>query len=344
LLSLVFGGFAAVAQAQDELAPAPKPATPAGGSALIIAKGGTKKVQMRTGKRIRTALNENDTVIRVQQVQDDPSSVLIVGLEEGKAQVTLTDIDGKTETIDVIVQFDIEYLRTLIQRAVPTASVLPIPASHGAIILTGYVAHSEDVETVLKIVASVVGGAPGNVINALRVGGVMQVQLDVVIAEVNRNEIRYMDFEFMNFGSTHIFSNGMAGLLIPSAGITGSFPGPGVTVLNSIGQANTAPMNLFLGIFQPTQDFFGFLQLLRDEGVAKLLTQPKLVTLSGRPAHFVSGGEVPIPSAGGLGTTTVTFKPVGTLITLLPVVLGNGKIHLEVEPEVSEPTTPTAST
>ena len=51
------------------------------------------------------------------------------------------------------------------------------------------------------------------VINGLRVGGVMQVQLDVVVAEVNRNEVRHMDFEFINDGFHHFFSNGMAGII-----------------------------------------------------------------------------------------------------------------------------------
>jgi pilus assembly protein CpaC len=354
LLSLVFGGLAAVAQAQVEVAPPPMLAAAGGASTLnfqappevapqpkadgvssiVISTNFTKPLKMTTGKRIRKATNDNDQVIRITQ-SDDPMTINITGLQPGKATVVMTDVDDRSETYEVIVQFDVEYLKSLFQRAVPTANVIPIPGSQGSIILTGYVAHAEDVDTVLRIAASVVGGGPNAVINALRVGGVMQVQLDVVIAEVNRNEIRYMDFEFINDGFQHLFSNGMTGVNLPQGAITGSFPGS-PTILNAIGQANAAPINMFLGIFTPRQDFFSFLQLLRDEGVAKLLTQPKLVTLSGRPAHFVSGGEVPIPASGGLGTTTVSFKQIGTLVTLLPVVLGNGKIHLEVEPEVSE--------
>jgi pilus assembly protein CpaC len=94
-------------------------------------------------------------------------------------------------------------------------------------------------------------------------------------------------------------------------------------------------MNIFFAIFTPEQDFFGFLQLMRDEGVAKILTQPKVVTLSGRPASFLSGGKVPIQAAAGFGVSTIQFERVGTSVDVLPVVLGNGRIRLEVAPQVS---------
>ncbi|MGE3807951.1 MAG: type II and III secretion system protein family protein, partial [Gemmataceae bacterium] len=83
------------------------------------------------------------------------------------------------------------------------------------------------------------------------------------------------------------------------------------------------------------QALFYYFQLLRDEGVAKLLSQPKIVTMSGRQAFFLSGGEQAVPQPGGLGAVSVQFRPFGTTINVLPVVLGNGKIYLEVEPEVS---------
>src|SRR5262249_53913336 len=55
----------------------------------------------------------------------------------------------------------------------------------------------------------------------------------------------------------------------------------------------------------------------------------------GRPASFLSGGEQAIPVPAGLGQVGVQFEEFGTRVNLLPIVLGNGKIHLEIEPEVS---------
>src|SRR5262249_14850173 len=150
------------------------------------------------------------------------------------------------EAFDVVVQFDVEYLRTLLQRAIPTAAIMPVPAANNTIILTGTVAHAEDVDVALRTAQSVVQG-PERVINALRVGGVMQVQLDVVIAEVSRSEIRRLDVEFANFGQQHILSNGMGALTLPSAGITGTFPG-NPTIPNNIASVNGVPANIFFSI------------------------------------------------------------------------------------------------
>jgi pilus assembly protein CpaC len=59
------------------------------------------------------------------------------------------------------------------------------------------------------------------------------------------------------------------------------------------------------------------------------------VTVSGRPAYFNSGGEVPYLVPAGLGTVSVAFKSFGTQVDFVPMVLGNGNIHLDVKPRVS---------
>jgi pilus assembly protein CpaC len=59
------------------------------------------------------------------------------------------------------------------------------------------------------------------------------------------------------------------------------------------------------------------------------------MTLSGRTASLLDGGEQAIPVPAGLGQVGTQFEEFGTRLNFLPIVLGNGKIHLEVEPEVS---------
>ena len=93
--------------------------------------------------------------------------------------------------------------------------------------------------------------------------------------------------------------------------------------------------NILTGVITNNFRFLAFLNALRNESVVKLLAEPKLVSLSGRPASFLSGGEQAIPIPAGLGQVGVQFEEFGTRLNFLPVVLGNGKIHLEVEPEVS---------
>jgi pilus assembly protein CpaC len=65
------------------------------------------------------------------------------------------------------------------------------------------------------------------------------------------------------------------------------------------------------------------------------MAEPTLVTVSGRPAFFNSGGEFPILVPSGLGTVSIDFKKFGTQVDFVPIVLGNGAIRLEVKPRIS---------
>jgi pilus assembly protein CpaC len=82
--------------------------------------------------------------------------------------------------------------------------------------------------------------------------------------------------------------------------------------------------------------FFGFVEALKENSLARLLAEPTLVTLDGRPANFNVGGQVPIPLQQALGVTTVTYRSFGTQIDFVPIVLGNGMIRLEVRPDITE--------
>jgi pilus assembly protein CpaC len=66
------------------------------------------------------------------------------------------------------------------------------------------------------------------------------------------------------------------------------------------------------------------------------LAEPKLVTVSGRPASYLVGGEMPYPQPTGFGNISINFKPFGTQIDFVPIVLGNSTVRLEVRPQVSE--------
>jgi pilus assembly protein CpaC len=251
---------------------------------------------------------------------------MITGLKVGITRVTLVDEKGGREVVDVVVQPDVEHLRNVLRQTVPTANIQLMPASENTIVMSGTASHAEDIDCLVKTAQSL----GFQVINCMRVGGVMQVQLDVVMANVSRSELRRMAFDFIEAGQHHVFSSTVGGALtLPSAGLEGNLLGNPI-IRNTIGQTQGAFANGFLGVFNDEQAFFGFLQALRDEGLSKLLSEPRIVTLSGRPATINSGGEVPVVSANGLGTTTVIYKRIGTVVTFLPIVMGDGKVNLQV--------------
>ena len=355
LLGVAFGNTLAAQQPPAQPIPPPSPAKEAGtarGNALIVPINGTQRLQMSNKGRIDRVLNPKENIARVTPILGDPTSVLVTGLDAGVARITLIGEGGAQENVEIVVQFDVEYLRTLLARVVPTASVQPIPGSNNQIILTGNVAHAEDIEVIMRTAASVVGG-PERVVDAMRVGGVMQVQLDTVVAHVNRSALREMGFNLLQSGPSSIFGSVVgniapvqtAGTVPPStfsgngsAAGGGASGAGGQTGLITGGAINSAPgpANLFLGVVTRSGSFFGFLEALRVEGLAKLLSEPRLVTLSGEPAALLSGGQQAIPEAQGLGTISVRFEPFGTILNFVPIVLGNGKIHLDIQTVVSQ--------
>ena len=286
---------------------------------------------MSSKKRITTAVNKKEAVARIAALVGDPTTVLVTGLDSGSTTVTLTDEAGKNEEYEIIVQLDVEYLKTILQRTVPTASIEPIPVGNSTIILRGNVAHAEDIDGILRSAQSVVGGAL--IINQLRVGGVQQVQLDVVVAQVSRSDARRIAFDFTASGRDFFLFNTTSGAAGPAGTVGIGNTNGGIT--GTAGSPNGAGTNISFGVLHAGSGFLSFLQALRDESVLKLMAEPRLVTLSGKAASFLSGGEQAVPVPAGLGQVGVQFEEFGTRLNFLPIVLGNGKIHLEVEPEVS---------
>jgi pilus assembly protein CpaC len=295
---------------------------------IVLPVNSTKILQMKNKEQIATARVQKPEVATLSFVEKEKNQVMITGMAPGTTIVTLTSVDNKEETFTVDVVLDVEYLKRILVQAAPTANIAPIAISNNTIILTGWVANAEDIEIIMKAAQSIVG--PG-VVNAMRLSGVQQVQLDVMVARVSRSHLRNMQFDFINVGNHHILSSSIGGMLaLPSGSITGTLPGA-PAILNNI----STPPNVFLGVFNSSQGFFGLLQALRTENLVKLSSEPSLTTISGRTALFRSGGRQAVPTVAGLGGTAgVEFVPFGTEVTMLPIVLGNGRIRLEVEPSV----------
>lgn len=320
--------------------PAQQPSTRP--SALIVPTNGTLKLQMSNKQKIKTVTNPKENVISLRTLQGDPTTILVTGQQDGVTHIELEDADGKKETYEVIVQADVEYLREQLRRALPAANITVIPISTnpppGTVLLTGTVTHDSDVAVVRGLAMSV----GFKFIDSIRVGGVQQVQLDVVIAKVNRSDLRNLTFNFLGsskYASGGNTTGGAASVGGSSSGGGGSttsgFPLGGAG--NSLGSlaTNGSGTNLLLGFVHNAWGFQNFLEALRQNNLAKLLAEPRLVTLSGRPANFLVGGQQAIPMTGSFGGAGVTFASFGTTLNFLPIVLGNGKIYLEVSPSVS---------
>jgi pilus assembly protein CpaC len=342
LVALGIIGPAATAVAQDKDKD-PKSAMPmaqiGAGSAINLTIGGQVRFQMQSKKAIREAVVGNDRVVTVLKFEGDPTSLVLIGRTAGNSTLELTAADGSRESYTVVVQRDLELLKNLIRKTVPTASVevTGIGDAGTGIILSGYAAREDDRATVQQL-AEALGLRVA--VNTITVGGgglVPHVQLDVTLARVDRNKARSRGANIFFNGGTASGASVLGGL----AGTQQSTLGSSVPNFLGLGASPGAPQ--FVATSTPNL-FFGFapanlqvlLQALKVEGIAKLVAAPTLVARSGEEAELLVGQQIPVISAAaGINGPGVTYRPTGTELRFQPIVYGNGKIHLFINPRVA---------
>lgn len=246
-----------------------------------------------------------------------PNQLQIFAIKPGVTQVNLWDDRKGVHSIDVVVYGDARELQMLINTQFPTANVRVIPLA-SSVLINGTVPRAEMVSRITRIAEDFYG----KVVNNMQVEGVQTVLLHVKVMEVSRTKLRRLGFDFANINGDDFVISGVSGLISKAATQAGTATGNGDTIR--------------FGIVDGSNSFFGFLEALRRNNMVKILAEPTLVTISGRPASFNAGGEFPILIPSGLGTTSIQFKEFGTRVDFVPIVLGNGNIRLETRPQVSE--------
>jgi Flp pilus assembly secretin CpaC len=91
----------------------------------------------------------------------------------------------------------------------------------------------------------------------------------------------------------------------------------------------------FLGQIGPTAYIDPLVSALRDNGFVRVLAEPTLVTVSGRPASIQCGGEFPIVVPQGEGKSSVDYMEFGTRLDCVATVLKSGRVRLELRPRIS---------
>ena len=69
---------------------------------------------------------------------------------------------------------------------------------------------------------------------------------------------------------------------------------------------------------------------------ARVLSEPTIVTISGERASMLAGGEIPIVQSiatAGTAQQSVSFEPFGLRLNMIPVLMENGSLNIEVSPE-----------
>ncbi len=270
-------------------------------------------------KRIPRMVVNNPELVTVTPIS--ANQVQLAARKPGVTQVNLWDEDDQVYTVDVLIYGDVRELELALNRLFPESSVKVVRLTN-SLVLEGYVERPEIVSPILRLAEDY---AP-KVINNITVGGVQQILLKVKVMEVSRTKLRSLGVNFAAGGPNGGVITDISGLLTDWA-----IGGGGVTADSLVGNTNVA-----FGVFDGDNAFLGFLKALQENKMAKILADPTITTVSGRPARFNVGGEFPIVIPSGLGQSTIEFKPFGTEVNFVPIVLGNGNIRLEVRPRISE--------
>lgn len=195
-------------------------------------------------------------------------------------------------------------------------AILSVYAEGGALMTTGEV--------------SVVGASVSA--GGLDRNSEQMVAVDVQFAAVSSSTLKALGFNFSKL------SGDIQGAIISPSSLTSyAFNPTGLSV------GSTAPLqnafNLFLA--GPNRGIGAVLSALSSTGLSHMLAEPTLLVRSGEQAHFLAGGEIPIPvpqSNGGVGggTISIEYKEFGVRLSVAPFVLSNDRIVLKIAPEVSE--------
>jgi len=188
------------------------------------------------------------------------------------------------------------------------------------------------------------------VVNLMSVAGSQQVMLEVKVAEMSRTFRRSWDpnLHFIDFTNPTRFGAVSGGAsfpdvtvnnetipFLPAGSANGATPiiGPVQNEFAPTTQAISG-MGLFFSDLTGDNLFSAAIEFEKQNGLAKILAEPNMTTLTGRTAEFHSGGEFPIVTSTLQGTS-VTYRDYGVSVKFLPTILGD-TISLDLDVEVSE--------
>jgi pilus assembly protein CpaC len=269
--------------------------------------------------------------------------IYVTGKAPGITSLTLWGVDNQVIAfLDLEISPDISRLKEMLHRILPDEKDIKVSTTHDHITLSGTISSSTNLANVLALAgpyAPLDEEKKPKIINLLEVAGVHQVMLEVRVSEISRSLLKRLGFNF-----AYISSSGRSlGLsLLNQLTSIGGLPSTetAAKAIPSVGAAASDAINAIVRFHGHDMNWTVFVDALKEEGLLKILAEPTLITLSGKTANFLAGGEFPIPipqttGAGG-ATITIEYKPFGIGLNFTPTVLSNKKINMLVAPEVSE--------
>lgn len=339
-------------------APAQAQATDA--SVIRITEGGPgvrKRVALGLNKALVVDLpaDAHDILVANPEMADAVTRtsrrIYLFGKTVGQTNIFVFGSHGEEIiSLDLEIERDIAGLQQNLRRFLPESNV-KVEIISDNVVLSGTVRTPQDSAQAEKLTRAFLKGgeattrnitAQGNngdadifaearqlsqIVNLLTIEGEDQVTLKVTVAEVSRQVLKQLGFNGSVSGP-----DGSIGFSNPSnLGNAINTFGMG-TLTGSIGNVGLAT----------------YMNAMEQAGVMRTLAEPSLTAISGQQAKFYVGGEFRLPAEQEVGvdedtgvptvTRTVNSVDYGIELNFKPVVLSPGRISLNIETNVSEPT------
>jgi len=240
-----------------------------------------------------------------------PTEVLINGKGLGTTTLLIWDNSGQVRVNSVEVTADAPGLQRFLKQLMPDEDI-QVTASGNTVTVSGTVKDPNSVGRALDM-AKATGAT---VIDNLVAPAAVQVLVKVRFAEINRTALKDWSTRFATLNPHKLSDKGdWSGTSDATVGADA------ITFLLNSGNANLQ----------------AFIAAATQKGDLRTLSEPNLMTLPGKEAYFLAGGEFPYPSvqAGTAGAVSIVFKEFGIKLKFLPTISRNGAIRLKLAPEVS---------
>ncbi|GAD90394.1 putative Flp pilus assembly protein [Vibrio halioticoli NBRC 102217] len=311
-------------------------ATTQSGNTITIPHHKSTHVKI-SGKAKKVSLGDPEVLDIVMLKADE---LFLIGKKLGSTNLSAWGAQGRLiESLNIEVTHDLNNLKSKLYDFLPDEEI-KVHSAQDKLILSGLVSSQENMNIAVKVAQTFSGGqavnasdgdagqAESGVINLMTIGGAQQVMLEVTVAEVQRSLVRRFDSNFRFFQQSGDFTWGLT-----SAG--GGIGEAGGSILPIVDSVGVNDFGILGGLVDSNTLFTFALDIAKENGVAKVLAEPNLTTLSGSEAKFLAGGEfpIPIPSDDGIG---IEYKEYGVSVHFTPIVLSDKKINLELAVDVSE--------
>ena len=238
----------------------------------------------------------------------------IIGKKAGVTTLSIVKGDGSATQMTRIEVIN-DAVATTIREMIGSTNVT-VRAIGDALVLDGTVSDELEAQRATQIAAAY----KAQVVNLLEIKRPRQIRVRIRVAEVDSEAIKNVGFQWfgpqgqVQYAMQYMGGGSIVSGFIPTAS---EFGAPGGTI-------NPTTVTLTL-----------LLDLLVTKSYARILSEPTLVTFSGKEASFLVGQEIPIVEQLPQ-SFTVEFKEVGVRMKVKPTADSENRINSTVHAEVSQ--------